>query len=361
MPMSLKPALRLISLLLGCLLLNVSFAEEKGAEATEGAKPFNAGELIMEHIGNSHDWHIVGHYHLPLPIILKVPGGWEFFISSSFVEGEVHGGAHGAYALRENKVVAVDANGVENEEATGHILDLSLTKIACSIILSVVLLCLIMFSVAGWYKRNPNSAPKGLAAFMEPIILFVRDDIARKSIGEKKFERFVPYLLTLFFFIWINNVMGLIPIFPFGANVTGNIVTPLTLAVITLLIVTVIANWHYWRHMLAMPGIPVAVLFILTPIEVMGHFIRPFVLMIRLFANIMAGHIVLLVFFCLIFIFGAASVSTGYIVGIPALAFSIFINCLELLVAALQAYVFTLLTSIYIGTAVAGGHDHDHH
>ena len=170
----------------------------------------------------------------------------------------------------------------------------------------------------------------------------------------------MPYLLTLFFFIWINNLMGLIPIFPFGANVTGNIATPLVLATITFLVVTFMANWHYWRHMLAMPGIPIPVLVILTPIEIMGHFIRPAVLMVRLFANIMSGHIVLLVFFCLIFIFGQSGVVAGYSTSIPALAFTIFINCLELLVGLLQAYVFTLLTSMYIGSAVAGGHD-DHH
>lgn len=360
-----KALVRAAFALFAALLLVPAFAQEhphEGSAAAEDTeKKFNAGELIMEHIGNSHEWHIVGHTHLPLPIILHVPSGMEFFSSARLAEGATYTGKYGAYALRENKVVAVNGAGEEDEEATGHILDLSLTKNACSIILSVVLLCLIMFSVAKWYRRNPNSAPRGLAGFLEPIILFVRDDIARKSIGEKKYERFLPYLLTLFFFIWINNLMGLIPIFPFGANVTGNIVTPLVLAVITLLVVTFIANWHYWRHMLAMPGIPIPVLIILTPIEILGHFIRPFVLIIRLFANIMAGHIVLLVFFCLIFIFGATSVTTGYIVGIPALAFSIFINCLELLVAALQAYVFTLLTSIYIGNAIADGHGHDDH
>jgi F-type H+-transporting ATPase subunit a len=156
--------------------------------------------------------------------------------------------------------------------------------------------------------------------------------------------------------------MGLIPIFPFGANVTGNIAIPLVLATITFLIVTIIANWHYWRHMLWMPGVPVAVRPLLTVIELSGHFIRPIVLMVRLFANIMAGHIVLLVFFCLIFIFSknGESVIGGFATSPFALAFTIFVNCLELLVGLLQAYVFTLLTSMYIGTALAGGHD-DHH
>ena len=212
---------------------------------------------------------------------------------------------------------------------------------------------LIFTSVAKAYKRNTGKAPKGLQSFIEPIILFVRDDIAKAAIGEKKYAKFMPYLLTLFFFIWINNLMGLIPIFPFGANVTGNIAIPIVLALFTFVIITINGNKNYWRHIIAMPGIPIPVLIILTPIEIAGVFIKPIVLVIRLFANIMAGHIVLLVFFCLIFIFGASSVLTGSIVAIPAIAFTIFINCLELLVGAIQAYVFTLLSAIYFGMATA--------
>jgi F-type H+-transporting ATPase subunit a len=343
--------------LFAAFVFQPSFAE--GGTEKEAEAGYNAGKHIIEHIGDSHEWHIVGDVHIPLPVILHVPGGMEFFSSSRLSHGATYTGARGTYALEEGKVVAVNADGSENEEATSHILDISLTKNACAIIISVLLLLWLMIGTARWYARNPNSAPKGLAGFMEPIILFIRDDVSRKSIGDKHYARFTPYLLTLFFFLWINNITALIPIFPFGANITGNIVTPLVLAVITFFIVTIVAKWHYWRHMLAMPGIPVAVLVILTPIEVLSHFIRPTVLMIRLFANLMSGHIVLLVFFSLIFIFGATSVTTGYIVGIPALAFSIFINLLELLVGAIQAYVFTLLTAMYIGAAVADGH-HGH-
>lgn len=327
-------------------------------------KKFNAGELIMEHIGDSHDWHLWGHTHLPLPIILKVPGGFECFSSARFVDEhhhpKSHTGKYGTYALRDKKIVAVDAAGNVDEAVTAGVWDFSITKNVATLLFCITLMLVIFISVARGYAKRGVSAPKGLASFLEPIILFVRDDIAKSAIGPQHYKRFVPYLLTLFFFIWFLNLIGLIPIFPFGGNVTGNIVTPLVLSTITLLIVTFVANWHYWRHMLAMPGIPVPVLIILTPIEIMGHFIRPIVLMIRLFANIMAGHIVLLVFFCLIFIFGENSVAGGLATSPFALAFTIFINCLELLVGALQAYVFTLLTSIYIGTAVAGGHD-DHH
>jgi F-type H+-transporting ATPase subunit a len=355
-----KALVRAALALFAAFIFQPSFAaDDFQKENKEAEAGYNAGRHIIEHIGDSHEWHIVGDVHIPLPVILHVPGGMEFFSSARLSHGASYTGAHGTYALHEGKVVVVNADGSENVEVTSHLLDISLTKNACAIIVSVLLLLWLMIGTARWYARNPNSAPKGLAGFMEPIILFIRDDVSRKSIGDKHYARFTPYLLTLFFFLWINNITALIPIFPFGANITGNIVTPLVLAVITFFIVTIVAKWHYWRHMLAMPGIPVAVLVILTPIEVLSHFIRPTVLMIRLFANLMSGHIVLLVFFSLIFIFGATSVTTGYIVGIPALAFSIFINLLELLVGAIQAYVFTLLTAMYIGAAVADGH-HGH-
>lgn len=334
-------------------------ATEEHGHGAEAKKEFKAGELIMEHIGDSHDWHLWGHTHLPLPVILKTPGGWEFFSSGHLMHGEKHTGSYGTYALnRKNKMTVVDAHGNLDEAATASITDFSITKNAATLIMCAILMCVVFIGVARGYKKRGVSAPKGLASFLEPVVLFVRDDIAKNSIGEKHYMRFTPYLLTLFFFIWFLNLIGLIPIFPFGANVTGNIVTPLVLASITFLIVAAVANKHFWLHIIAMPGIPIPVLIILTPIEIMGIFIRPFTLLIRLFANMMAGHIVLLVFFCLIFIFSknGESLVGGYATSPFALAFTIFINCLELLVAALQAYVFTLLTSIYIGTAVHEPH-----
>ena len=340
----------------------MAVSHEQGTEEHghgEVKKEFKAGELIMEHIGDSHDWHLWGHTHLPLPVILKIPGGWEFFSSGHLMHGEKYTGNHGTYALNhKNKMTVVDAHGNLDETATAAITDLSITKNAATLIMCVILMCVVFIGMAKGYKRRGVSAPKGLASFLEPVILFVRDDIAKNSIGEKHYMRFTPYLLTLFFFIWFLNLIGLIPIFPFGANVTGNIVTPLVLAAITFLIVAAVANKHFWMHIIAMPGIPWPVLIILTPIEIMGIFIRPFTLLIRLFANMMAGHIVLLVFFCLIFIFSnnGESLIGGYATSPFALAFTIFINCLELLVAALQAYVFTLLTAIYIGTAVHEPH-----
>ena len=361
---SLKAALHAGLMLMSGVIFAQDHAEATAAEAEapHAGKKFNAGELILEHIGDAHSWHIVGHTVVPLPVILWTDGGLEVFSSSKLMnehhEPVVYPGKYHSYLLVHEKIKVVDAAG--SVDAAASVLDLSITKNVAALLLSVFALLAVFISIAKAYKKRPGQAPKGLQSFLEPVILFVRDNIARSAISHRP-ERWTPYLLTLFFFIWFSNLMGLIPVFPFGANVTGNIAIPLVLATITLLIVTFVANWHYWRHMLAMPGIPIPVLIILTPIEIMGHFIRPIVLMIRLFANILAGHIVLLVFFCLIFIFGESSMIAGYATSPFSLAFSIFINCLELLVAALQAYVFTLLTAIYIGTATQQAHGHAEH
>lgn len=313
----------------------------------------------MHHIGNAHDWHLFdwkGHaVSVPLPIILySSERGLDVFMSSKFEHGHAD---YNGYRLDHGHIVAVDASGTLDEAATAALWDVSMTKNVCAILLSCVFLLLIFTAVAKAYKRKPGQAPKGLQSLIEPIIMFVRDDIAKASIGEKHYQKFMPFLLTIFFFIWINNLMGLIPIFPFGANVTGNVAIPIVLALFTFVLTTINGNKHYWRHIFAMPGIPIPVLIILTPIEILGVFLKPIILVIRLFANIMAGHIVLLVFFCLIFIFGTVNEGVGWGVAIPSVAFTIFINCLELLVGAIQAYVFTLLSAIYFGMAVA---DHDH-
>ncbi|MCE9539382.1 MAG: F0F1 ATP synthase subunit A, partial [Bacteroidetes bacterium] len=232
---------------------------------------------------------------------------------------------------------------------------------AMAMFISMLLMILIFVSVAKAYTRNQGKAPRGLQSFIEPLILFIRDDVAKVSIGEKRYQQFLPFLLTVFFFIWINNLLGLVPFFPGGVNVTGSISIAMVLAGFVLLITFVVANKHYWRHVFAMPGVPVGVLFILTPIEILGVFLRPFVLMIRLFANITAGHIISLAFFSLIFIFGEMNVGLGFGVSILSLVFTIFMGALELLVAFLQAYVFTLLAAIYFGAAVDEGHEiHNH-
>lgn len=337
-------------------------------EDEHGVKPFNAGETIIEHVADSHEWHLWGHTSIPLPIIIfnENTGKLDVFLSSHFEHGAK---AYNGYTLKENQINVEEELGlipedVVDTEKTGNsanLWDFSITKNAMAMFISMLLMILIFVSVARAYTRNQGKAPRGLQSFIEPLILFIRDDVAKVSIGEKRYQQFLPFLLTVFFFIWINNLLGLVPFFPGGVNVTGSISIAMVLAGFVLLITFVVANKHYWRHVFAMPGVPVGVLVILTPIEILGVFLRPFVLMIRLFANITAGHIISLAFFSLIFIFGEMNVGLGFGVSILSLVFTIFMGALELLVAFLQAYVFTLLAAIYFGAAVDEGHEiHNH-
>lgn len=221
----------------------------------------------------------------------------------------------------------------------------------------VAILLVIMISIARKYTRNTNVPPKGLQSWLEPIIIFVVDDVIKPGIGEKHYSRFVPFLLTAFFFIWVNNMLGQIPIFPGGANLTGNTACTLSLALIVFIMQMANTKKYYWRHIFAMPGVPGWVLPLIVFIEVLGIFLKPFVLMVRLFANMLAGHMVILSFISLIFIFGELNQWLGWGVSILSIAFSVFVSMLELLVAFIQAYVFTLLASIYFGMAL----EEDHH
>jgi F-type H+-transporting ATPase subunit a len=352
---------------------SVSIRANETGETSPNAEPiesheqheskFNAGHMIIEHVADNHQWHLWGHTSIALPVIVKTDKGVEVFSSSHFGhEGEeTYVGENYSYALKEGSIVVVDENGVENEEATATLWDLSITKNVMAMLLSMVLMVWIFLSIAKSYKTNKGKAPRGLQSFVEPLILFVRDDVAKPSIGNKRYEPFMPFLLTVFFFIWINNLLGLIPFFPGGVNVTGSISVAMVLALFTLLITFFVANKHYWHHVFAMPGVPIPVLIILTPIEILGLFLRPFVLMIRLFANITAGHIIALAFFSLIFIFGEMNAGLGLGVSVLSLVFTVFMGALELLVAFLQAYVFTLLSAIYFGAAVDEGHDVNNH
>lgn len=358
--------LKLIGLIL-CLFAGTSVFAEGEAEA--GAEKFDAGKTIVEHISDSHDWHILGKephaVSVPLPIIVyNKERGLSMFMSSRFEHGHK---AYAGYVLRENKIEAVNEmeeipaeQATVSEELTAATYDISITKNVFSLLVSIVIMLWMFMSVAKSYGRRQGQAPKGMQSLIEPLVVFVRDEIAKPSIG-KKYEKYMPYLLTVFFFIWINNLLGLIPIIPGGANVTGNIAVTMTLAIITFLITTFSANKNYWQHVFAMPGVPVGVLVLLTPIEILGVVLRPFVLMIRLFANITAGHIIALSFFSLIFIFGEMSTGLGFGVSVLSVAFVVFMSMLELLVAFLQAFVFTLLSAIYFGAAVEEHHhDHEH-
>ena len=309
---------------------------------------FNAGKMIIEHVVDNHEWHIakIGQTHIsiPLPVILLYDGEIYSFWSSKF-HNESH--TYNGFTLKDNKIIAA-----EDHEKTVY--DFSITKTVFAILFSCLLLLWIFISVANRYKRNPKEAPRGMQSLLEPLIIFIRDDIAKNSIGEKKYERFMPFLLTIFFFIFLNNLLGIIPFFPGGANVTGSIAVTMVLAIFTFILTTINGNKHYWVDIVNTPGVPwwLKVPIPLMPVvEIIGIITKPFVLMVRLFANISAGHIIVLGFVSLIFIFGAISDALGYGVSVVSVAFILFMDLLELLVAFIQAYVFTLLSALYFGLA----------
>jgi len=324
-----------------------------------GDKKFNAGEMIMEHVIDCHEWHVaeIGNLHLtiPLPVILLYDGRLYAFSSARF-HNDTH--SYQGFKLepegpRKGKIVRVKENPIAGNSAPA-VYDFSITKIVFAILLSSLMLIIVFLSVAKAYRRNVDKAPSGLQSLLEPIIIFVRDDIAKSSIGEKKYEKFMPFLLTIFFFIFFNNLFGLIPFFPGGANVTGNIAVTLVMAVFTFVLTTINGNKHYWIDIINTPGVPwwLKIPIPLMPVvEIIGIITKPFVLMIRLFANITAGHIIVLGFVSLVFIFGAISAALGLGVSVVSVTFMVFMNLLELLVAFIQAYVFTLLSALYFGLA----------
>jgi F-type H+-transporting ATPase subunit a len=333
-------------------------------------KAFDAGKMIIEHISDAHEWHILTyndfHLSIPLPVILLDNGKLVSFSSGHFHHGHE---AYRGYRLMmegeyEGKIVKVQEDG-ETIDATAKLpLDFSITKNVLSLFISVLLLCIIFISVANRYKQNPNSAPKGLQSVLEPLILFVRDDIAIPGLGKKNYARFMPFLLTIFFFIFLNNLLGLVPFFPGGANLTGNITITMVLALFTFVITTFNGNKAYWTHIINAPGVPWWLKFpipLMPIVEIVGVITKPFVLMVRLFANMTAGHIILLGFMSLIFIFGNMNIAIGYGVSVFSIAFGVFMTLLELLVAFIQAYVFALLSAIYFGMAMEEHHTSEEH
>lgn len=324
----------------------------------EDEKEFNAVEMIMEHISDANEWHIASwtgdngeekHLSIPLPVIVW-DGSWHFMMSSTIAHGHEHNGFtlnHGKLASTTGKEKAgiVDLfTGLDNK-----FVDLSITKNVAGILISIILLMLVFTSVNKVYKKH-NGVPKGIAGFMEPVILFIRDEVALPNIGKKHTPKFLPLLLTIFFFIWFNNMLGLIPVFPGGANVTGNIAVTMVLALITLVVVNINGNRAYWGHIFNPPGVPLLLKPILIPVEILGILTKPFALMMRLFANITAGHIMILSLISLVFIF------KSLLIGPASILLALFISVLELLVAALQAYIFTVLTALFIGMSVQEEH-----
>jgi F-type H+-transporting ATPase subunit a len=352
------------------LLFSFSVTSSR-ASSSGHEEEFNAGEMILHHVQDAHEIHIAGDFSIYLPIIL-VDNGVQFFSSSHFYHNQkeafVHGKKepyyeHDGYILYHEKVykgssLSLDEHGHPTNEA---VTDLSITKSVAGLLLVLGLMTWMFISVAKAYSRHgADSAPRGLQSFMEPLILFIRNEVAKPSIG-KRHESFMPYLLTVFFFILFCNILGLIP-FIGGFNITGNIAVTLSLALLTFIITTVRANKGYWMHIVSPPGVPAWLLPIMLPIEIIGVISKPIVLTLRLFANITAGHIIILSFVSLIFIFNQKYGAGGaYGASVLSLAFSVFMNFLELLVAFLQAYVFTLLSALYFGSAIEEHHHEEAH
>lgn len=326
--------------------------------AEEGEKKFDAAEVIFGHVMDAHEFHFFSykgsdgnehHATIPLPVILYSPQkGFSTFMSSRFEHG--HATVDG-YKLEGNTIVATEP-GV-------NVYDISLTRNVVQMFIAVALLLWIMTSVARRYKAGQGitSAPKGLQNAIEPVITFVRDEVARPNIGHR-YKRYMPLLLTIFFFILINNILGLIPGL---ANVTGNIAFTAVLGVVSFFVINLSGGKHYWGHIFN-PPVPFGIKFIMVPVEILGIITKPVALIIRLFANMLAGHIIIICLISLIFIFGSMSQGIGWGFSPVSIAFTVFIYMIEVLVTFIQAFIFTNLTAVFIGQAVEEAHhtDHDH-
>ncbi|MFL2582148.1 MAG: F0F1 ATP synthase subunit A [Flavobacteriales bacterium] len=395
-----------LSLLLVLVLNIFGCSEEQLTDEAKAERKLKIKEDIQHHLKDAHDFHLFTvegadgeedtHYGFPLPVIL-IDGGLQVFMSSDFHHGEAVAESNGNfYKLYHGKIYKTDSKGtiilsgdsigdfytpydgkIYKTDAEGTItlddsnhptnsmlsdisieesihptndkpFDISITKSVLSVILVSILIFFLFGRMAKNYKSSP--LPKGFGKFVEPIIIFVRDEIAIPNIGEKYYSRYMSYLLTVFFFIWFINLTGLTP---FGINVTGNIAVTSALAIMTFLITNFSGKKDYWKHIFWMPGVPTPMKFVLAPIELLGVIIKPFALLIRLYANISAGHIVLMSLIGLLFVFQNWFARGAF------LGLTVFLSLIELLVAFLQAYIFTMLTALYFGMAVEE-HDHEH-
>lgn len=338
------------------LLMLALVCPEISGRADNDAAEIDVGEILFGHISDSYGWHITdwngSHVSIPLPCIVRSSTGWHVFMSSKLEHGHEYEGLFIAEEGRyEDKIV---------ERGTGGELvrpfDISITKNVASLMFTAVLLIIIVLSTARWYRKHDTAqegAPGGFAGLMELMIMMVNDEIIKPSVGEKHYRKYAPYLLTAFFFIFLCNLLGLVPFFPGGANVTGNIAVTMMMALFTFIAINVFADRHYWKEIF-WPDVPLFLKFpipIMQTIELFGVISKPFSLMVRLFANIMAGHMMVLGLVSVIFV----TVKLGPVINgsmtVIAMVFGLVINCLELLVAFIQAYVFTMLSAVFIGMA----------
>ncbi len=358
--MKIFPVLLLIA---GIILFSYSPVSSAGVgpQSVEESE-FNAGKFVIEHVSDAYEWHITSfgdlHISIPLPVILYSGSkGFHVFMSSKFHHG--HDSYKGFMIAQEGpwegKVVELDEQGNITERPW----DFSITKTVAGVMVAAILLVFLLMRVARMARYGAARAPSGLYNLIEPVVVFIRDEVALPAIGPKNTERFMPFLLSMFFFILFNNLLGLIPIFPFGANVTGNISVTMVLALFTFFVTNLNGNKHYWKEIFN-PDVPWWMKFpipLMPFVEFSGMFTKPFVLMVRLFANMLAGHLIVTVFVSLIFIFSSVlGQAAGWGISPVSVAFSIFIIMLDILVSFIQAYVFTLLSALYFGMATTEHH-----
>ncbi len=340
-----------------------AYGSDNGADSDQDEKQaLDARKIIVDHVIDSYEWHLfdIGTQDVSiyLPVILFYETDFYLFSSRRLAHGSR---AYKNFAIaqegtRKGRIIRVLDDGSTPDPHASYIFDLSITKTVLAVFISSLLICLLFVQVGSKYRKAETYyTPRGLPLLFEPLIMFVRDHIAILAIGPDRYHRFMPYLLTAFFFIFINNLLGLVPFFPGGVNVTGNISVTFVLAMFTFFTTHWYANKSYWKHMFNMPGVPMFLKFpvpVLPVIEMAGAFIKPFTLMIRLFANMTAGHMVILSLTTLIFVLGSQNALMGYSVSPLAVLFLVFLNFLKILVSFLQAYIFTLFSAFFFGMAV---------
>ncbi len=382
--------------LLALFLLTPASTFAKDEEAKTEEEEMSYPDRIIEHISDANEFHLWGHTSIPLPCILySFDDGLKMFWSNKFDHG--HNAVHG-YVMHHGDVMRIkdytedmhvehidEIKDKEVETAEGETvskyyavshgeeyelekpstlvkftswIDFSITKVVFTLLVAAILMVLIFLAVAKGYRKREGQAPKGIQSLIEPLFVFMRDEVVEPAIGSR-YERYMPFIMSLFFFILITNFLGLIPFFPGSGNATGNLGVTLALALVTMIVVNFSGNKHYWQHIFWMPGVPVFVKLMLAPIEIAGIFIKPFTLLIRLFANMTAGHIIILSMVGMVFILGdnGESLSGATVGGVMATLFVFALNLLELLVAFIQAFLFALLSALYIGMAVEEHHE----
>lgn len=345
--------MRLTKYILAIVLMAASFLSRAEASHTPAQEEtVDVAHMLFGHVGDSYGWHITdwkgNHVTIPLPCIVYSSTGWHFFMSSHIEHGHSYEGLFIAEEGRyKDKIVEMGTDGTLIRP-----FDISITKNVASLMFTAILLIVLVLSARRWYERNDarEKAPGGLAGLVEMMVMMVNDDIIKESVGPE-YRKYAPYLLTAFFFIFISNLLGIVPFFPGGANVTGNIAVTMVLALCTFFAVNMFANRHYWKEIL-WPDVPMFLKFplpLMQLIEIFGMFTKPFSLMVRLFANIMAGHAMILGLVSVIFVTAKLGPVINGSMTVVTMLFGVFMDCLELLVAFIQAYVFTMLSGVFIG------------